>query len=271
MRPRSRRLSAALGIYGFLCGIAASAIGRTPAAGEYTVKDDTGFAVDLTAPGLTTCFVFPEDRLDAEACDGVELESVKAQVARMGDRKNLLAVAILRQEDYETMAVVLKLPEEMARLSAKDLDKTSRDVLKGMSRATHGERANELAVAQPARLLQLGELQVLHMRVSLRPSKTAPDLVLFMDHYLALTQGSTRALEFMTVSTELPAMEPVMEHIAQSLHGHPTRKRIDLTAEEIGYYLGLFAVPILIGLLAVSGGVAAYIVARRRKRGRMHP
>jgi hypothetical protein len=269
MRLRPRPLLTTPGICGLVCGIAATASAQAPAPTNHTVTDDAGFAVDLTVPGLATCFVFPEERLDAEACDGVSLESVKAQVAGMGDRKNLLAVAILRQEDYETMAVVLRLPEEMAKLSAKDLEKTSRDVLKGMSRAMSGEKAAELTLAQPARLLQLGDLQVLHMRASLRPSKKMPDLVLFMDHYFALTQGSTRAVEFMTVSTEMPAMEPVIERVAQSLRGTPTRKRINLSAQEIGYYLGLFAVPIVLGLLVVGGGAAAYVTTRRRKRNRM--
>jgi hypothetical protein len=58
----------------------------------------------------------------------------------------------------------------------------------------------------------------------------------------------------------------VIEHVAQSLRGKPTRKRIAITAQEIGYYLGLFAVPILIGLLVVGGGVVVFIAARRRKR-----
>jgi galactitol-specific phosphotransferase system IIC component len=68
----------------------------------------------------------------------------------------------------------------------------------------------------------------------------------------------------MTVSTDLPAMERAMEHVARSLHGIPTRKRIDISAEQIGYYLGLFAVPILFGLLVVS--IVAYMLAKRRKR-----
>ncbi len=263
MRFRLRHLGPA--ICGLVSAIAATAVAQPP-VGTSQVTDDAGFAVDLSAPGTTTCFVFPEERLDADACDGVSLESVKAQVAGMGDRKNLLAVAILRQEDYETMAVVLKVPEEMPRLSSKDLEKTSRDVLKGMSRGMHGEQTADLTVAQPARLLQLGVLQVLHMRVSLRPSKKMPELVLFMDHFFALTEGSTRAVEFMTVSTEMPAMEPVIEHVAQSLRGRPTHKRIGITAEEIGYYLGLFAVPILVGFLVVGGGVVAFVTARRRKR-----
>jgi hypothetical protein len=266
MRFPARCPLAALGICGLVSAVAATTLAQAPPATNQAVTDDASFAVDLTAPGVTTCFVFPEERLDADACDGVSLESVKAQVAGMGDRKNLLAVAILRQEDYETMAVVLKVPEEMPKISARDLEKTSRDILKGMSRGMHGEQTADLSVAQPARLLQLGELQVLHMRVSLRPSNKMPDLVLFMDHYFALTEGSTRAVEFMTVSTEMPAMEPVIEHVAQSLRGKPTRKRIAITAQEIGYYLGLFAVPILIGLLVVGGGVTLFITARRRKR-----
>jgi hypothetical protein len=55
MRFRSRHLLAVPGICLLIGAIAATTLAQTPPATNQAVTDDAGFAVDLTAPGVTTC------------------------------------------------------------------------------------------------------------------------------------------------------------------------------------------------------------------------
>jgi len=229
-----------------------------------TIKDEHGFQADLGAPGASTCFVFPEQRQDPDACQNVDIESIRARITSLADTSKLLAVALLRQEDSESMVIVVRTDEEMPEVSGKDIEKTVRGMLKGISPDPPGVSTPGPALAQPAQLLQVGPLQVMHLRVAVRPSEQTEDLVFFIDHYFVLTLGNTKLLQFVTLSTDMAQMQPVMEHVVQTLHGTPTRKRINPDAAYLGSYAGFLTIPVLLGLLVV-GSATIYAIARRRK------
>lgn len=235
------------------------------AGGTNTVKDGTAFEVDLGVPEVTTCFVFPKERSDAQACDGVNMGPVEAQIASFSDRSKLLAVAILRQQESETMLVVMRTPAEMARVSPGDVEKTARQVLKGMSSAAAEAERMAPTLAKPARLLQVGDLQVLHLSLVMQVSKESQEPAFLMDHFFALTEGGTTVLQFTTMPADMARMQPAMERLIQSLRGRPTQKTesTDDVAYRAGYYFGLFGVPVL---LLVGAFVTAYLIGGRSKR-----
>jgi hypothetical protein len=245
-------------------GSRASGTGK-PAVIEKTVMDGEEFQIDLGIPGTSTCFVYPEERTDAAACDGLDLETVKGRVMSLADLSNLVAVAILRRGEAQSMAVVLRSREEMAELSEKDFDKVADGLLKGMSKSIQPGAHVELKVEQAAQLMHVGKLELLHLRVALHPFKNAEQVALLVDHYFVLTRHSTKILQFTTVATDMAHMQPVIDRMVQGVRGTPTQKRLDIGGGKTSYFLSQVTTLSVLGLLLIAAGGAGYAIARRRR------
>lgn len=241
----------------------------TPAAAavaQNLVKDGPEFEIDLTAPDVTTCFVFPEERRDEASCAGLDTSALKASFERV-DRTHLVAAAVLHNEQSETMVTVINTSIEMSKITEANVQKTANEVLKGMAKSTAGGVPTTLA--QPARLFQVGALQVLHLRVDVHPLKDAADVGVISDSYLVLSAGSTRMVQFGTMLPSLPSMQPVMERLIQGVRGKPTQQTSSYNAESIGYAIGYatgaFALPLFLVVALVVGGTIAVRRAKRRE------
>jgi len=227
------------------------------------VNDGPAFEVQLGVAGVAVCVVFPEVRRDEPNCAGVDTAAVEASIERL-DRSNLIAAAMLHEQQSETVVMVMKVPFEMAKISGDNVQKTANEFLKGMAKSTSGAVSG---LEQPARLFQVGPLQVLHMRIAMHPVKDASELAFLSDNYMVLTAGNTRLIQFITLAQNLPAMQPVMDRLIQGVRGKPTQKLSSDDAEAIGYKIGYatgpFVFPILLIVALVVGGT---LVARRGRR-----
>ncbi len=242
-----------------MSGLIDSALAR----GDYVVEDRRGFAVELTGPAVETCFFLPEERHSAGACEGFDPTAIRGSMAGMAGGRHVLGGAALRHDGNETIALVMDTTQELGPATASDLPTIIRSLSKGIQAAVP---ASSSEPAPASEFFEVGKLQVIHTRTALHPSKEMPELLLYLDFYFVLTEGSAKVLAFVTFASDMPAMSPVITRVVKSVLGRPPHKRpTGLSAEEIGFYFGP---PVIALALLLFVGVAIAVVRRRLGRRR---
>lgn len=232
------------------------------------VADDSGFAIDLSAPDAKLCVVVPAPLFDAASCPGVDPEPTRKLVARMQTpQKTAIVVATVRHATFSYDVMALRQTYGRAgAMTPQQLDGWIRAACNGVRDKIHHDVAAKAFDGGAAKPQEIKGMNAVQMIIAPEGADAPPIRVVTSSFF---ADDVIVTLSYVTDASHVDEVRVDAERFAQTVDWPSARASHDKGAFAVSRdraALGWLQPAILVGFALFA--VWLWLRMRRRPLGR---